>query len=384
MFRTIADLVPADADYPDRAHTLSLYQRVLDGTLYGGSVVIQTGYCEGIYLSSPVVVAADYLVTQSDETKWSGYAIGRPMLLGLWVSNGEVNTNLGTAQLSNVTDGFFTSIDITRDQGPNSPQVFFDLTNISNFHVSSCNFVGGPTGGTSQDIAFRFKSTSNSSSNIIDGCHFEDMATIIQIIGSNGTVGLTAFGLHIGNVPINTAFIDPTTQEVGNYISFITPSQAGIPAGVGNTKDHVLSNSTGSTLFRVNNVPSAANFIRHQPAVPSSSPCLCFDGSDSTVSGVIQTKGGNLIVSAAGGASANGNLISLLNAPGATNWLVTQNAAPGNLSLITTNAGGLGVQPKGGLWLSPGGGVFIPGLPTTKPTTGSGQLWNNGGALNIA
>lgn len=34
MFRTISDLVPADADYPERTRTLALYQRILDGTLY--------------------------------------------------------------------------------------------------------------------------------------------------------------------------------------------------------------------------------------------------------------------------------------------------------------------------------------------------------------
>jgi hypothetical protein len=34
LFRTIADLVPDDRDYPERTRTLSLYQRILDGSLY--------------------------------------------------------------------------------------------------------------------------------------------------------------------------------------------------------------------------------------------------------------------------------------------------------------------------------------------------------------
>jgi hypothetical protein len=61
-----------------------------------------------------------------------------------------------------------------------------------------------------------------------------------------------------------------------------------------------------------------------------------------------------------------------------------QNATSGNLSEITTNAGGIGIQPKGALWLSPGSGLFTSALPTTKPIAGSGQIWNNGGVLSVA
>ena len=351
---------------------------------YGNAVILQTGYCEGVYLHNPLVVGTDFLIRQTDETKWSGYVLGRAMLLGLWISNGEVNTNLGTAQLTNVTDGFLANLDITRDGGPNTPQVLFNLTNVSNFHVSGCNFVGGPSGGSNQDTAFQFKSTFNSSSNIIDSCHFEDMATIIQIVGSNGTVGLTTSSLHIGNVPISTAIMDSTSQEIGNYVTFVTPPQPGIPAGIGNTKDHVMASSAGSILFRVNNVPSASNYIRHQPAPSSSSPTLCFDGSDNVVNGVVQTKGGSFSINAAGGASGAGNLVTFLNTSNAANWIVMQNATSGSLSLLGTNSGGLGIQPKGALWLTPNGGLFIPGLPTVKPAAGSGQVWNNGGVLSIA
>jgi len=56
----------------------------------------------------------------------------------------------------------------------------------------------------------------------------------------------------------------------------------------------------------------------------------------------------------------------------------------GNLNLLETNTGGLSVQPKGSLWLAPTNGLFISGLPTTKPGVGSNQIWNNGGVLSIA
>ena len=373
---TSSAMVEVNGSVDTRLHGLQAY--------YGHAVVLQTGYCEGIYLSSPLVVGTDYLMLQTDETNWSGYAVGKAMLLGVWVAQGEVNTSLGMVQLANVTDGFFAGIDITRDTGPNTSQTFFSLTNVSNFHVSGCNFVGGPNGGTPADVAFSFTSTANSSSNIIDGCHFEDMATVIQINGANGTVGLTTYGLHLGNVPLATAIIDSTPANAGNFLSFVTPSQPSTPAGWGNSKDHVFSNQGGTTLFRITNIANAANYLRPQAATSTNPPTLCFDGSDGTVNGVIQTKGGNLFINASGGTSGSGNIASMMNTPGAVNWPVLQNATAGNLSLIETNAGGLGIQPKGALWLSPSSGLFAPGLPTAKPASGSGQVWNNNGVLSIA
>ena len=384
MFRTISDLTPADGDYPERTRTLIINQQVLDGRFWtGNAVIVQTGYCEGIYVSNPVVVAVDYLITQTDETRWPGYASGRSMLLGLWVSNGEVNTNLGTMLLANVTDVFISNLDLTRDLGPNTSQVFFNLLNVSNLHVSGCNFVGGPTGGNSQDIAFQFTSTVNSSSNIISGCHFEDMATVIEIIGPNGTVALTAYGLNINNVPMNTAFIDSTPAEASNSISFTSPATVGTPAGLGVTKDFVVSNQAGNTLFRVSNIVSSANFIRNQPAPATNPPVLCFDGADALVGGLIQTKGGSLTLSASG-AATGGNLITLTSVSGATNWIILQNALSGNANLITTSAGSLAIEPKGALIMSPGSGLFMLGLPNIKPAQGSGQIWNNSGVISIS
>jgi hypothetical protein len=351
---------------------------------FGNTVVLQTGYCEGIYLNAPLVIAVDYLVSHNDETQWAGYSPTRPMLLGLWVSDGEVNTNLGTVLLQQVTDGFFVGLDITRDQGPNTSQTFFDLTDVSNFFVSDCNFVGGPGGGNNLDVAFNFKSVKNSSSNVISSCHFEDMATVIQINNGNGTVGLVTHGLQIGNVPLSTAFIDQSVASSSNFVSFVTPAQGTRPAGIGNTKDHLWTGQNGNPLFQVNNVMSSVNFLRHQPAVSSYPPTLCFDGADGQVNGVIQTKGGNLFINAAGGTGGSGNMLSLLSTSNATNWPVLQNAASGNPSVMTTNAGGLTISPAGSLRLSSTAGIFMSGLPTTKPVAGSGQVWNNNGVLSIA
>jgi hypothetical protein len=151
-----------------------------------------------------------------------------------------------------------------------------------------------------------------------------------------------------------------------------------------NTKDHIFAASDGSVLYRISSVLRAANFIRHQAATSSNPPTIIFDGSDGTVNGVIETKGGALFINAAGGTSGSGNLLSLLNVPHSVNWIELQNAIAGNLSLMTTNQGGIGIQPKGALWLSPSNGLFASGLPTTRPSSGSGEIWNNGGVLSIA
>lgn len=351
---------------------------------FGHAAVLQTGYCEGIYISQPIIVGTDYLFAQTDITTWPGYLPDKLVLLGLWVSHGEVNTNVGTVLASNASIGLFFGLDITRDGGQNIAQTFFNLTNVSSYWIVGCNFIGGPAGGNNQDIAISFGSTFNSSNNTIGACQFQNMATAISIGNQNATVGLTTFGLNLGNVPLSTAIVDNSAINVNNYVCFQSPANSTTPAGIANTKDHVFAAGDGTTQFRITSVRGAANYIRHQAATHSNPPTMIYDGTDGTVNGVIQTKGGNLYINAAGGTSGSGNLISLLNVPGATSWPVVQNATSGNLSLLTTNAGGLGLQPKGSLWLAPSSGLFASGLPTAKPASGSGEVWNNNGVLSIA
>jgi hypothetical protein len=210
------------------------------------------------------------------------------------------------------------------------------------------------------------------------------MATVLNIGTSNATVGLTTYGLNPGNVPLSTAFIDNSSASNGNMVVFQSPATSLAPSGIANTKDHLFTAADGSPLFRINSAPGAANYLRAQAVTSGNPPSIIFDGTDGTINGVIQTKGGALFINAAGGGSNSGNLVSLLNMPGSSNWIVLQNATAGNLSQISTNTGGIGIQPKGALWLSPANGLFMSGLPTSKPSPGSGQVWNNGGVLNIA
>lgn len=351
---------------------------------YGNTVVLQTGYCEGIYFTNPLVVGVDYLFRQSDITTWPGYAPGKVMLLGFWACNGEVNTNLGTVQATALNGGYFVGMDFTRNGGPNSPRNFFDFTNVANVHVIGCNFIGGPTGGNSQDVAFNFVSTFNSSGNTVGASLFQNMATVIKINGGNGTVQLNTFGLNIGNVPVSTAFIDNSAASSSNYVSFLTPATGTLPAGIANTKDHLWCAGDASPLFRVRSVRAAANYVTIQPATSSNPPTIIIDGTDGAVNGVIQTKGGNLFINAAGGSGGSGNMLALLNMPGSTSWVQIQNATSGNLAEINTNTGGLSLHPKGALWLSPGTGLYVANLPTNRPAAGSGQVWNNNGVLSIA
>jgi hypothetical protein len=369
VLSTICASIPFDRDLPARTRRLDIFRRVLDGTLY---------------FTNPLAVGTDYLFKQTDITQWPGYVPGKLVLLGFWLINGEVNTNLGFVQASNIAGGYVVGTDFSRNGGPNTSQKLFDFTSVSNFYVLGCGFNGGPSGGSSQDVAFSFTSTFNSSNNMIGGCQFGNMATIVEINQANGTVGLTTFGLNPGNVPLSTAFIDNSTPNVGNYLTFQCPATTTSPAGLANTKDHVFAAADGSALFKINSVHDATNYVRMQAAAPSNPPVIAFDGSDGTINGVIQTKGGSLFINAAGGTSGSGNLLSLMNISGSVNWVVVQNATQGNLSMITTNAGGLSVQPRGQLFLSPSNGIFLPGLPTIRPQSGSNQIWNNGGIVSIA
>ena len=52
--------------------------------------------------------------------------------------------------------------------------------------------------------------------------------------------------------------------------------------------------------------------------------------------------------------------------------------------VFDVSAGGLTISPAGSLRLSTSGGIFMSGLPTTRPIAGSGQVWNNNGVLSIA
>ncbi|MEJ0047602.1 MAG: hypothetical protein WDN04_16840 [Rhodospirillales bacterium] len=178
-------------------------------------------------------------------------------------------------KLTNASIGFFF---ITRNGGPNVSQTFFDLTNVSSYWIVGCNFIGGPSGGSNQDIGIAFGSTFNSSDNMIGACQFGNMATVLKLGTSNATVGLTTFAIDAGNVPISTAFIDNSLPSVNNLLTFKTPSTASAPAGVGNTKDHVFAAADGSTLFQISSVLAATNHIKHQAATHSSSPTIIFEG----------------------------------------------------------------------------------------------------------
>lgn len=361
----------------------SVDTRITGLQAYGShAAVLQTGYCEGIYFTNPLIVGADYLFTQTDETKWQGYQPDKPMLLGLWCANGEVNINLGVLNISNVAGGFFVGIDVSRDGGPATAQTLFNFTDVSDFFLLGINILGG--GANIPDTGISFTSTYNSSNVTMLGCYFANMTTAININNVNGTVSLTTGALSFSNVPAATAVQDNSLPSVGNFINFVTPATQSQPAGIANTKDHLWTNPAGEQLFRINNVAVAANYIRHQPATSGNPPTLCFDGNDGQVNGTIQTKGGNLYLNAAGGSSGSGNLLSLLNQPGATSCIQIQNATSGNLCIINTNTGGMSVQPAGALWLSPQGGIYAPNLPTTRPAAGSHQLWNNNGVVSIA
>ena len=350
----------------------------------GNAAVLQTGYAEGIYLVNPLIVGTDYVLAQTNQTQWKGYAPNKAMLLGLWIQSGELNTNLGCLKLANVSIGLIAGCDITRDGGPTTAQTAMDFTDVSYFAVQGCNFLGGAVSQGAPDTGFSFKSTWNSSSNSVSACHFENMTTAIAVVGPNGTVGLATFGITLANIPAATAILDGSVLQSSNFLTFIAPGTGSAPAGVAKTQDHLWTNVSGQPLFRVSTAGTAANFLRVQPAASGAGPALSFEGTDAAVAGTITTKGGNLTLSAGGANSGSGNLLGLVNVPGSTGYVTIQNATGSNACTLSTNAGGLAVQPRGTLTCATAAGIFMPGLPTSKPAPGSNQLWNNSGVLSIA
>jgi hypothetical protein len=349
---------------------------------YGQALVIQTGYCEGLYIKNPLVVGSDYVFYQTALTGWTGYVSGKTSLLGFWCYGGELNTALGHMKVNMLVDGFVAGCDITRDTGPSTPQVLFDFTDVSRFHFGPCDWSGGP--GTS-DVAIQFQASINSSGCSLLGGRFENMATCIAIVGASGTVGGCFTDFNIGNVPTATAIIDGSLSSNGNLMRFRTPATLQHPAGIGSVKDHLLTGPDGSPLFRVQSINGAANFWKVLPVTAGNPPVLLATGTDGTVNATIQTTGGNLYLSAAGD-GVSGGLASFISVTSGSSKVTFTNAAPGNLVQIGTNADGITMNPVGSLYLSPQNGkIFVIGtLPTTRPTPGSNQLWNNGGVLSIA
>jgi hypothetical protein len=345
---------------------------------YGAALVVQTGYCEGLYLVNPVVINCDRVFYQTAQTGWTGYASQKTSLLGFWCGLGELNVAVGIVQAANLIDGFVDSCDITRDTGTSSAALFFDFTDVSRFHIVNCDASGGSGGA---DTFANFQATYNSSGCSLIGVHLENFGTAINIVGSNGTVGLIVDNVDAGGAAIT----DASGITAGNRIYTRGHASSTNPSGLASTRDFVWQGPDNTVLARVQSIQAAANYVKQVPAAASNPPGIHFQGADTIVPGVIQTQGGNLYLSA-GGDGVSGSLCQFTNLSNSAAWPVFQNATVGNLVLLGTNAGGLALSPQTQLWI--GGTVVYSstiGGNTSNPGSGAvSQLWSNGGAVSVA
>jgi hypothetical protein len=317
---------------------------------YGNAAVVQTGYCEGLYFINPLIVGVDWLFKQSAQTGWTGYVANKVSLLGLWCTAGEINVAQGVVQASFLTLGLMVGCDISRDTGAATPAVLFDFTDVSVFKWTTCNIVGGPGGA---DIAIRLQASFNSS-----GCSARDlicqnMATALQIVGSNGTVAGQFLDFQLTGVPAATAFLDGSAGSNGNRITMRTPASGSTLAvsGLGSVQPHLFTAADGSPIFALIGTAGAVNYGVFFGATTGNPPILQFRGADTHVNGTIQTKGGSLYLSAAGD-QVSGNLAQFLNVIGSCNSFTFQNATTTNVPQIEfTGSDGVvhgAVQTQGG------------------------------------
>jgi hypothetical protein len=230
---------------------------------YGLSLVIQTGYCEGLYIVNAVVVGLGRVLVQTTQSGWTGYTSGKTSLLGLWIDDSELNTGAGTVQCAFLTLGSVTGCDITRNYGGNSVAVMFDFTDTSNFTISGCNFNGGSGGA---DIAIQFQAAVNSSGCIISDCRFANMATAINIIGSNGTAGLMARELNSTSLSDATAIIDGSGITAGNQIYTRGRASSAAPSGIASKRSFAWYGPDSTLLLYLRSIQGATDNLVLTPA----------------------------------------------------------------------------------------------------------------------
>jgi hypothetical protein len=352
---------------------------------YGKALVIQTGYCQGLRITAPRVVGTDFVLVQSAQSAWTGYSPAAYSLQGLAILGGELNCNIGHVAVAGVLGGFVTAANITRrPQGPGSAQVLFSLTDSSDFHIMNCDWNGGP-GGDDVAIQFQLGVLGNGSSNSMHGGHFANMATVLEIVGTNGAVGSVFEGFRLSNVPLATAIIDGSSASNGNLIYYPGPGGSNFPTGLISNKDFRWAGPDNTTLFRVQSIQAAANFWKIEAATASNPPLLLATGGDAQVNATIQTTGGNLYLSAAGD-GVSGGLAAFTNLSGAVAWPTFQNATEGNLVVLATNTQGLSINPAQQLYLG-GTALYAPIIGATTANPGAGaanKVWSNGGAVSVA
>jgi hypothetical protein len=177
------------------------------------------------------------------------------------------------------------------------------------------------------------------------------MATALSIVGANGTVASTFTDNDTSQLSPTTAIIDGSGINSGNRIWVRGTSSANNASGIASARNFVFQGSDNSVVGMIQSINNAANYIYLQAVTATNPPILNFTGSDGTVNGTIQTKGGSLFISGAGNGTG-ANMFTFLNVAYAVNHLQSTPSATGNVVLLSftgtdTIVNGA-IQSKGG------------------------------------
>jgi hypothetical protein len=407
---------------------------------YGHACVIQTGYCQGLYIDQPVIVKPDFVYAQTALTGWAGYSAQATSIDHLSLAaGGELNVLLGLfGPVANMLDVFISGANVTRNGGPSGAYTLLPMTDCSKVVVQGCNFLGG-AGQT--DTGISFAATFNSSRCRILGVLFDTFATGIAI-ANNGTVALTGNDLDFTNTttPVN----DQSGITSGNQILLRGHTSSTSPAGPASYRDLVVQNAQDwSVLHRIKSVQGVTDYPFWTPAsaaglahvtlstfnavtgielAPAQNifltpgggtltlggsangivqttgaagvgPTLQFVGTDTVVNAAVQAQGGAVYLSGNAAGAAKGVYCAfqppLDGTAGTVNITVTAGSAANPVPLISST-GDMQMAPTNRLWLGAIGGTGAVYSATIAGVTGNpgagaaGKLWNNGGVVSLA
>jgi hypothetical protein len=408
--------------------------------IYGHTLVLQSDYCEGIRIHHPIAINTDYCFVQSDLTQFTYLdgvskvinadgSVARRALLGLYVTSGEVNCQLSAYKASLVSGGYIANTDHTRDGGPDTGCTTIDLTDCANFQITGNNFLGHMVNGTTPDtgVALTYGNL-DCSGNVLVGNHFENFSTAV-LLGSNTINNTVVATWSQGGVGGGNNYVDQSDPSLGNLLTWQTTGGGGLPAATASAHDHLWAGRNGQTLFRVNNVDGAANYVQVTPAAAGSAAVIGGAGPDGLT---LQNSAGDVAVGnrlrPKGDVwlASNGTRLAFTDTNGASPYMSCQ--IDNNFMFYGTDANGANVPVWGyqcglasssfvvnqaaifsnGLTVNIGtttlhgplvlttgnnasfngqvtasNGLVLQNLPTTKPAQ-SGTVWNNNGVLSIA
>jgi hypothetical protein len=268
---------------------------------YVDSVVVQTGYCEGIYFIAPAVIGSNWLVTQSDVGQPFGQSFTGDVNDyngdGLWIIGGEVNTVSGVCQMARFVEGAPIGCQITRYMQSPEGFVAFDLTDCLAWTGSGIKAESGVEAGA---IFLRLTGTGASNTTplncVFTGLSLNNFGTDLAMAGP---VQNTTFdvALCVKNSVRSSPTVTDTTGMTDNVV--ISRPQPGMIGGNGSF--HGFAGPAGEALFVVEALPDVVNQVRAIPAAQGLAPAVRFDGLDGTpVNGVPQSVSGQIIASGSG------------------------------------------------------------------------------------